>query len=215
MQSALVVAVLVMPLTAMSQVAVPKAILPAVTLIVDGAVRVTVAVQPTPVTVAVAPVVNRKPVGSVSVNAIPVCAGFPVALVTRKLSGVLAPAAIEVLEKFLVSVGCTGVTIAVNLFGTVSVSALLVDDVAPTKTWKPFPALLPAVAPRGIVALMTIGKPHRNGMDVLTTKGVGQVPPVGTGIAPVSGVELPLLSKSGVDPPEDRMRKIVLTGKVH
>ena len=97
-------------MTAMSQVAVPKLIVPAVTLIVDGAVRVTVAVQPTPVTVAFAPVVKRKPVGSVSVNAIPACAGFPVALVTRKLSGVLAPATIEVLEKFLVSVGCTGVT---------------------------------------------------------------------------------------------------------
>ena len=97
-------------MTAMSQVAVPEVIVPAVTLIVDGAVSVTVAVQPTLVTVAVAPVVNRKPLGSVSVNAIPVCAGFPVVLVTRKLSGVLAPAAIEVLEKFLVSVGRTGVT---------------------------------------------------------------------------------------------------------
>ena len=104
-QSAFVALVFVMPLTAMSQVTVPKAMVPAATLIVDGAVRVTVAVQPTPDTVAVAPVVKRKPVGRVSTNAMPACAGLPAAFVRRKLSGVLVPEVMDAPAKFFVSVG--------------------------------------------------------------------------------------------------------------
>ena len=75
-QSTLAAAALVIPLTAISQLAVPVFIVPAETLMVEGAVNVTVAEQPVPVTVAVAPVVKRKPDGRVSTNAIPVCAGF-------------------------------------------------------------------------------------------------------------------------------------------
>lgn len=70
-QLALAAAALVTPLTSMSQMAVPALMLPAVTRIVDGAVSVTVAVQPVPVTFTVAPVERRKPDGSVSVKVIP------------------------------------------------------------------------------------------------------------------------------------------------
>ena len=104
-QSAFTAPVFVMPLTAMSQVAVPKAMVPAATLIVEGAVRITVAVQPLPDTVAVAPVVNRKPAGKVSTNARPACAGLPTAFVRRKLSGVLVPEVMDAPAKFFVSVG--------------------------------------------------------------------------------------------------------------
>ena len=140
----------------------------ALTLIVEGAVRVTVAVQPIPDTVAVAPAVKRKPAGRVSTNARPIWGGLPATLVRRKLSGVLVPAVMAALEKRLLSVGRIG-TMAVNMLGTVSVSAVLTVDVAPTNTWKPFPPLVPAVASKGIVALMTIGNPHRSGTVVLTT----------------------------------------------
>jgi len=104
-QSRLAAAVLVIPLTAISQLTVPTLIVPADTLIDEGAVNVTVAEQPVPVTVAVAPVVKRKPEGSVSTNAIPACAGLPVAFVSRKLSGVLAPARIEAAPNALVNIG--------------------------------------------------------------------------------------------------------------
>ncbi|MBL0125561.1 MAG: hypothetical protein IPP88_23845 [Betaproteobacteria bacterium] len=62
---------LVTPLMAIRQLAVPTLIAPPDTPIVDGAVSTTDAAQPAPVTDDVAPVVNRKPAGSVSMNAIP------------------------------------------------------------------------------------------------------------------------------------------------
>lgn len=110
-QLGLAAAALVTPLTTISQLAVPAIIVPAVTLMVEGAVKVTVAAQPVPVTVAVAPVVNRRPDGSVSTNAIPVCAGLPVAFVSRKFKGVLVPAGIAAAPKVLVRVGAgVGIT---------------------------------------------------------------------------------------------------------
>ena len=107
-QSVFAAAVLVTPLTEISQVAVPTLMVPVATLIVDGAVSVTVAVQPVPLTVAVAPAVKRKPDGSVSIKAMPVCAGLPVELVKRKLRGVTAPARMDPLAKLFVSVGAAG-----------------------------------------------------------------------------------------------------------
>ena len=104
-QSTLAAAVLVIPFTAISQLAVPALMVPAVTLMVEGAVNVTFAEQPVPVTIAVAPVVKRKPEGRVSTKAMPLCAGLPVALASRKFRGVLAPAGIVVAPKALVKVG--------------------------------------------------------------------------------------------------------------
>ena len=107
-QSTLTATLLVTPLIVMSHVAVPALILPAVMLIVAGAARDTVAEQPAPVTVAVAPGTRRKPEGSVSVNAIPDCRGLPDELVRRKLSGVTPPSKIDALAKLFVSVGAGG-----------------------------------------------------------------------------------------------------------
>ena len=81
---------------------------PAVTLIVEGAVSVTVAAQPVPETIAVAPDVKRRPEGSVSTKAMPDCTGLPVEFVKRKLSGVTAPARMDLLAKLFVSVGAAG-----------------------------------------------------------------------------------------------------------
>jgi hypothetical protein len=78
---------------------------PAETLIVEGAVSVIVATQPVPATIALAPVVKRKPEGKVSVNAMPDCIGLPAVLVKRKFSGVTPPARIEPLAKLFVRVG--------------------------------------------------------------------------------------------------------------
>jgi hypothetical protein len=104
-QSAFAAPTLVMPLIAMSQVAEPAFIVAAATLMVDGGVKDTVAAHPAPVTVAKAPSVKRSPDGSVSVKAIPVCAGLPGELVSRKLRGVLLPNAMVEAPKLLVSVG--------------------------------------------------------------------------------------------------------------
>ena len=110
MQSALATALLVMPLTETSQIAVPALIVAPDTAIIDGAVNVTVPVQPAPTNEAVAPVVRRKPEGSVSTKLIPDCAGLPAEFVSRKFSNVLAPARMEAAPKDLVNVGGGGVT---------------------------------------------------------------------------------------------------------
>ena len=104
-QLALAAAAFVTPLTSMSQVAVPPLMVPAVTLIVEGAVSVTVAAQPDPVTLAVAPVDKRKPDGSVSTKEIADCTGLPVELVSRNLSGATPPTRIEAAPKVFVNVG--------------------------------------------------------------------------------------------------------------
>ena len=105
-QSGLPGPVLVTPLMVMTQDAVPAFIVMADTLIAEGAVSATVAAQPVPDTVAVAPTVRRRPLGRVSTNAKPDCAGLPVVLVTRKLSAVLPPTEIVEAAKLLVSDGC-------------------------------------------------------------------------------------------------------------
>jgi hypothetical protein len=107
-QSVFAAAVLVTPLMVMSHVAAPALIVPAATFIVDGASSVTVAEQPVPLTVAEAPVVNRKPEGRVSTNAMPDCGGLPVALVSRKFRGATPPARIELVAKLFVNVGAGG-----------------------------------------------------------------------------------------------------------
>ncbi len=71
---------LVTPEMVIKQVAVPALIDPPDTAIVDGAVSTTEAAQPAPVTVDVAPVLKRNPLGKVSINAIPACAGLPAEL---------------------------------------------------------------------------------------------------------------------------------------
>jgi len=98
----------VTPLTDMSQEAVPALIVAPDTAIVDGAVNVTVPVQPVPANVAVAPVVRRKPDGSVSVKAMPARKGLPKVFVSRKLRGVLAPRNMDAAPKVLVNAGCVG-----------------------------------------------------------------------------------------------------------
>ena len=103
-QSKLAAAVLVIPLTAISQLAVPVFIVPALTVIVEGAVKATVAEQPAPVTVVVAPGVKRRPAGKVSTNAMPVCTGLPVEFVRRNVSAVVPPLTIEDVAKLLVKV---------------------------------------------------------------------------------------------------------------
>ena len=95
----------VTPAIVMTHEAVPAVIVPAETLIVEGEASETVAAQPVPDTVAEAPTVRRRPLGNVSINANPDCAGLPVALVRRKVSAVLPPNEIVDAAKLLVSVG--------------------------------------------------------------------------------------------------------------
>lgn len=113
-QLGLAATALVTPLISISQVADPALMLPAVTAIVEGAVSVTVATQPVPATLAVAPVDKRKPDGSVSIKDIPACAGLPIEFVSRNLSGATPPRGIAAAPKLLVTVGggviCGGVT---------------------------------------------------------------------------------------------------------
>ena len=109
--------------------AVPALIVAADTLMVEGAASTTFAAQPAPDTVAVAPAVRRRPLGRVSTNAIPDCAGLPVALVIRKRIAVLPPREIADAAKLLVSDGCDKVA------GPTVVCTVLVDalcNVAPT-----------------------------------------------------------------------------------
>lgn len=70
-QSGLALPALATLLMDISQVAVPAVMEPADTTIVAGAVNVTVAVQPAPVTKDVAPAVNCNPAGNVSTNPMP------------------------------------------------------------------------------------------------------------------------------------------------
>jgi hypothetical protein len=92
----------------MSHVAVPKFMEPAETLMVAGGLNVTVAAQPVPEIVALAPDTNLRPDGSVSINAIPDCSGLPVEFVKRKFSRTDPPLAMDGAAKLLVSVGADG-----------------------------------------------------------------------------------------------------------
>ena len=103
-QSALVATLLVMLLMAIAQETVPAVMLPADTLMTFGCTSETVAAQPAPVTLAVAPSGNRNPTGNVSVNETPLCTGLPTAFVIKKLSAVLDPAMMLAAAKLLVSV---------------------------------------------------------------------------------------------------------------
>ena len=128
-QSGLPNPVLVTPLIVTAHDAVPALIVTADTLMEVGAASTTLAAQPAPDTVAAALAVRRRPLGRVSTNAIPDCAGLPVALVIRKLSAVLPPAEIAEAAKLLVSEGCD------KLVGPTVVCTVLVDalcKVAPT-----------------------------------------------------------------------------------
>jgi hypothetical protein len=104
-QVALAVPLSVTPLMAMSQVATPAAIVPALKLIVDGAIRATLPVQPAPTTTPEAPGESFNPDGRVSVKAMPVCDGLPALLVRRKLRPTVLPAAIDALANAFVSTG--------------------------------------------------------------------------------------------------------------
>ena len=73
---------MVIEVTVIEQVAVPKVMAPALKLMIFGCVTVAVPEQPAPLKATVAPDVNCNPVGKVSINAMPVCAGFPAAFVT-------------------------------------------------------------------------------------------------------------------------------------
>ncbi len=137
-------------------------------------------------------------------------------VITAMLSGpkplaIMAPPATD---RLLVK-STVAAAIALRRFGTDSVTMGFTDEVAPTKTWKPFPPLLPVGAPAGMVAVMTMGKPHRVGIEVLAMYGAGQTPAVGNGIGPVSGVEFMLLSSRVVMPPDARIWNVVPAGKVH
>lgn len=115
------VGMLVTPLMMKSQTWVPAAIPTFERLIKDGCVNVTIPEQPGErVTVGVA--VKRRPVGSVSVKAIPVCNGEPEVLNSLKESVVLSPGLIDSAPNTFVKVG--GPASA----PTVAVTALLVID---------------------------------------------------------------------------------------
>ena len=70
------------------------------------------------------------------------------------------------------------------------------------------------MAPAGILAVITTWYPQRNGTEVLTIYGAGHTPPDGCGMVPVSGVPLPLLSKSEVIPLAESIENVVLVGNV-
>ena len=71
---------LVIPVTVIRHVTDPAFIVAPDTLMVDGATNETVAVQPAPETDDVAPALKRNPLGMVSTNAMPDCAGLPATL---------------------------------------------------------------------------------------------------------------------------------------
>ena len=111
--------VLVTPLTMMSQTWMPAAMLAFDTLIVDGCANVTVAAQPGDC-VTVGAAVKRKPVGNVSVKAMPACAGEPTVLNRLNLMVALSP---ELMDSGVNDFRSVGEPAAAP---TVAVTALLV-----------------------------------------------------------------------------------------
>ena len=75
---------LVIDVTVIVQVAVPEVIAPALKVTILGCVTLTLPEQPAPASITVAPVVSWSPAGRVSTNAIPVCAGLPLAFAIEK-----------------------------------------------------------------------------------------------------------------------------------
>lgn len=154
-QSALAAATFVIPFTAISQVAVPAFMVADVTLIVDGAVSVTVAAHPMPTTVAVAPGVRRNPDGRVSTKMMPACAGLPAELVRRKLSGVLLPTGIDDETKLLVNCGNTETTPP-----TVTATELVTNDCGINPTNCVEDAVLEITVPAGGICAMAAAEKH-------------------------------------------------------
>lgn len=110
---------LVTPEIVIRQVADPAPIVAPEMLMVDGAVKITVAAQPAPDTDDVAPTLSRKLAGSVSTNAMPDCAGLPAELANWKTRLATPPGTIDGAEKFLLKTGNgagTPPTITATLF---------------------------------------------------------------------------------------------------
>jgi hypothetical protein len=96
---------LVTPEIVMRQDADPAPIVPPETLMVDGAVKTTLAAHPAPDTKDVATRLRRNPAGSESTNVIPACAGLPAELVNWKTKFATPPGTIAGTEKFFVKTG--------------------------------------------------------------------------------------------------------------